>query len=216
MREAFGDNLPHEKTISNWLSVVDGSPGFTKEAVGAGQAKVKAFKEENGDKDLFVNLVVDEMAIMQGTEKVGNQVIGYACNGDLDEEYTDDSPKAKEAWVFMAVCMNQRWKIPFGYFLIKGLDGTQRATLLDKGLRFFYDSGAVVTSLTFDGNYVNFIMCEKLGACFDPDNLKPHFQHPVTNTRVYTILDNAHAIKNVRNTLSTHVLINLLGGEIKF
>ena len=40
VRESFDLGLPHQSVISSWYNVMDGEPGFTKEALTA--LKVKA------------------------------------------------------------------------------------------------------------------------------------------------------------------------------
>ena len=59
-------------------------------------------------------------------------------------------------------------------------------------------------------------MCERLGACFKPEILKPYFTHSITKSKVYTNPDNADAIKTLRNTFSNYDLINAEGADVKF
>lgn len=55
----------------------------------------------------------------------GHINLGTECSYDNDE-----NPVAKNALVFMVVCMNGYWKLPIGYFLIDGLTGQERSNLL--------------------------------------------------------------------------------------
>ena len=52
---------------------------------------------------------------------------------DLGTEFmhtSDSVPAATNALVFMPVSINEGWKVPVGYFLIKGLTARERANLL--------------------------------------------------------------------------------------
>ncbi len=47
---------------------------------------------------------------------------------------SDTLSVAKNALTFMVVAVNDRWKLPVGYFLIDGLNGTERSNLVLKCL----------------------------------------------------------------------------------
>jgi hypothetical protein len=55
-------------------------------------------------------------------------------------EDVDNIPLAKEALVFMAVGINDSWKIPVGYFLINGLPGNIRPMLLKQCIELLRDT----------------------------------------------------------------------------
>lgn len=55
------------------------------------------------------------MAIRRHIEYDGNQLYGHVNIGVNKED--DGLPVAKEAFVFLIVCINQHWKVPVGYFL---------------------------------------------------------------------------------------------------
>lgn len=60
-------------------------------------------------------------------------------------------------------------------------------------------------------------MCEKLGASFYPENLKPFIQHPVTKEKIHLLFYSCHIIKLVRNALAKiNVLQNEQGQLIKW
>lgn len=42
VRKKFANLLPHEKTFAKWLQVIDGNPGFTKEAFNSIAKKVQS------------------------------------------------------------------------------------------------------------------------------------------------------------------------------
>lgn len=63
MRKTFNRKLPHINTLNKWYSTVDGSPGFTQEALQA--LKVKRNEALSHNKTLLCNMVIDEMSIRQ-------------------------------------------------------------------------------------------------------------------------------------------------------
>ncbi|CAH0558772.1 unnamed protein product [Brassicogethes aeneus] len=193
LRTTFNRSLPHLATISKWYRSVDGSPGFTKEALAALKSK-----QNDSPVPLLCNLVMDEMSIRKQVEWTGNKFVGYVDVGTRLE--SDSLPKAREALVFMLVCLNGSWKLPIGYFLLDGLGASEKAELVKKCLQFIAESGVIVTSLTFDGAPTNLSMAEKLGANFsDPKNLKTDFPHPTLNYAIFIYLDACHMVKLVRN-----------------
>jgi len=88
----------------------------------------------------------------------------------------DDIPLAKNALVFLAVGINGYWKIPLGYFVIDSLTGLERSNLLLTCLELLQETGANVNSVTFDGAYVNGIMCTSLGANLTSENTRPFIE----------------------------------------
>lgn len=130
--------------------------------------------------------------------------IGTADNA---AEY-DSAPTANSALVIMAVSLNDHWKVPIGYFLIRSLTGEQRSTLLTESLYMLSSTGAKVYSLTFDGAYLNSSMCTRLGANFNYGPLfKPYFINPATKEPCYVFFDLCHMIKLVRNCLGDKLLL---------
>ena len=79
-------------------------------------------------------MMINEIAIKKQLDLDGTKFVGYV---DLGVPVEDGSslPVAKEALVFMLVCLTERWKIPLSYFLIDGLQGTERANLVQICLR---------------------------------------------------------------------------------
>lgn len=200
VRSTFHNCLPHLASISKWYKSVNGAPGFSKEALLA--LKMKRDEAVTKNRELLCNLVIDEMAIREQVEWTGNKFTGYVDVGTHID--SDELPKAKEALVFMLVCLNDAWKIPIAYFLIDGITGSQKAQLVIKCLEFIQESGVTVTSLTFDGLPANFTMASELGANLkNPNNLKTMFQHPVTGDDIFIFLDPCHMLKLVRNCFGT-------------
>lgn len=160
VRNEFKDCLPHPETIRLWHQVIDGSPGFTKQALDLIKEKATEFKSKQ--KQLVCALMVDEIAIRKHVEwdQYRNRFIGFIdCGSKADEE---NLPIAKEAIVFMIVSVNDNWKIPIGFFLINGLTAKERANLVKECLHFLSESEAEIVSLTFDGNASNIAMAKEL------------------------------------------------------
>lgn len=186
--------MPHPKSISRWYKVVNGKPGFSYEALLA--ISLKAANEK-----VAVNLIVDEMAIKKNITWTGSKWSGYVNMGTQIEYDGDERerPKATNVLVFMAVTVNSHWKIPIGYFAIKGLSGEERANLLTKCITLLHETNAHLHSVTYDGTNVNKTMCTQLGANFSLKNMKTYIDHPITKQPIYLIWDAAHMIKLVRN-----------------
>ena len=117
----------------------------------------------------------------------------------------------------MLVALDGAWKLPCAYFLLDGLNGKDRANLVNECLRRLHAIGVQVTSITCDGPACNLYMFSELGASTKPDNLKCWFPHPSdTNIKIYVLLDACHMLKLMRNTLSTCVMKDKDGNEIKW
>lgn len=183
VRKQFKNLLPHEKTIAKWYKVIDGNPGFTKQAFDSIAQKVK--KEKN----VIVNLTMDEMSIRENIHWDGCKFYGYTDLGiDGNDNQSEQVPKAKNALVFMAVALNSNWKVPIGYFLINSLNSIERANLLSKCLTMLHNTGAICNSITFDGAAVNLSMCTNLKCNFNyGKQFQPWFEHPVTKEMVHIL-----------------------------
>lgn len=56
--------------------------------------------------------------------------------GTLKDFHNSDSIlPAKSALMFMAVSLNDHWKVPFGYFLINSLNSVKRVNILTLALQ---------------------------------------------------------------------------------
>lgn len=207
--KVWNNLLPHTSTIRKWYSNVDGKPGFSKEAI-------TAIKMKNSDKQLFLNIVLDEMSIRSQIMYKNNEFFGVVDLG-TNLPKTDTTEKATSAFVLMAVAINSSWKIPLGYFLIKSLSGSERANILLKALELLHETNAKVTSVTFDGAPSNMRMCSVLGASFDVyGRFKPSFNNPYTNEKILVFLDPCHLIKLVRNSLGDKKVLRYKNKIIKW
>ena len=210
VRRTFQLALPHPSTIRQWCRSIDGNPGFTEEAFLALSARVSDFKREQ--KTVVCSLMFDEMAIRKHIEWDGKKFVGYV---DVGSSVDDDStPVAAEALVLMVVCLNDKWKVPCGYFLIDGLNGSERANIINQCLLKLNDVGVSVASVTCDGPSCNFSMMEALGTKLDPPSMQTWFPHPAEpSVRVYVVLDVCHLLKLMRNCLASYGILKDDNGD---
>lgn len=195
-RRVFKKCLPAPSTVRKWMQVVDGSPGFTTQSLELIKLRAKQ------DGRIPVDLVMDEMSIRQQTLSKCGKTYGKIDLG-AKQLSDDNAPEATNALVLMAVSLKHGWKVPFAYFLIKGLNASERANILSEALQQLHEAQADVFSITFDGAYHNFAALICLGANFDyPScNFRPYISHPTTKNQVFAFSDPCHNIKLVRNAL---------------
>ena len=214
VRKTFNLALPSQSHIRSLYSKIPAEPGFTEPAFV--ELKKKVEEANRNGKQVVCSLLLDEMAIKKHISFDGKKFRGFV---DLGNEIEDDSsPHAKEALVFMAVCVNNSWKIPCAYFLIDGLNGAERANLINICIQRLSDIGVRVISVTCDGPSCHFKMMKELGASLKPTDMRPYFDNPGSkNHKVYTLLDICHMIKLVRNAIGTyHTLLDEDGNKIEW
>lgn len=111
VRKSFKNVLPHPKTISKSYTVVNGDPGFT-------QVAFQCIEDKAKNKTVICNIVLDEMSIKEIIEWDGTKMHGFVdMSTNIDTE-NDNSVRAKNALVFMAVGVNGHWKMDI--FLLRG------------------------------------------------------------------------------------------------
>lgn len=200
VRKTFGTCLPHPRTLSKWYSTIEGRPGFTKEALNA----LKLIKDNNPDKKIYCALIIDEMKIKTTPEWHTNAGRKY---GHVDFGFdfvTDNSEEATDALVFLLVGINTTWKVPIGYFLVKGVSGQLRARLVTMAIDLVNNTGMEIKSLTCDGTKCNIAMAEELGCSMDPQNLQTTILDPSTGQTLYFFLDPCHMLKLLRNAFEQY------------
>lgn len=137
--------------------------------------------------------------------------------GTLENFQNDNDciPTAKNTLMFMAVSLNENWKVPIGYFLIRSLNSIERANLLKLALKELHDSNCKVYSIIFDGASSNISMCTFLGANFHyGPKFKPYFINPITKEECFVFFDLCHIIKLVINTLGDKKILKTQSGKI--
>ena len=96
--------LPHSKTISTWYKSVNGPPGILEE-FDAITERVKLAHPLH----FILALIYDEISIREQVVLVGSKFCGYV---DLGPNISCDEVPAKEALIFVVVCINDGWKVP--------------------------------------------------------------------------------------------------------
>ena len=160
--------------------------------------------------------MLDEMAIKKHVFWDGKRFRGYV---DLGNDVDDDSlPVARDALVFMVVCVNSSWKVPCAYFFLDGLGGAERANLIQNCIGRLFEARIKVISVTCDGPSCHFTMMSHLGASLKIPTLNPSFPHPNAeneNDKIYALLDVCHMLKLVRNCLAEYgTLVDSENNEI--
>ena len=190
MRESFDLGLPYPSVIRSWYNVMDGEPGFTKEALTALKAKVLAGRRYG--QELVCLLMLDEMSIRKDEMSIRKDEMStrkhaqwdvkaekYRGFVDLGTKIDDDSlPEATEALLFMAVSVKSNWKVSCGYFLVNGLTGEEKANLTKDCLTKLHEVGVNVVSFTCDGPTTHQAMLKKLGVQLSAENMQAYFLHP--------------------------------------
>ena len=214
VRGVCKNRLPAPRTLRSWYASVDGGPGCTSESLVAIKLKVDEALAKN--KKIVCNLVMDEMAIRKHIhyDHIQKKYHGYVDFGNSYENENVEKDIAKEALVFLINAVNDRWKIPVAYFLVDGLNSTEKTDILREVLIFISQVDVTICSVTFDGATSNFAMCKKLGSSMDPINMKTYFKHPITNQKVYLFLDICHMLKLIRNTMASKYLCDGDGNNI--
>lgn len=82
------------------------------------------------------------MGIREKIEWDGIKMHGSVDMGINIGTKNDNSVHSKIALVFMAVGVHGHWKMPICYFLVSGLNRTERNNLLKQCLILIYDTGA--------------------------------------------------------------------------
>jgi len=177
---------------------MNGSPGFTQEAVDILKRKCEAA----GDKKLYACLTMDEMAIRKQIHynQAEKRFVGYVDYGLIIED-PENLPVAKEALIYLLTGINERWKIPVAYFLVAGLTAYERAEITKKVIDFVATSGVHIIALTFDGLPANISMCNALNA--DVFNDQTFFTHPSGAYNIFIFFDAAHMLKLLRNAFAS-------------
>ncbi|XP_034945420.1 uncharacterized protein [Chelonus insularis] len=132
VRKMFNNNLPNPSTVRAWYRAVNGSPGLTVEAL-------EAIKLRTQKKIVVTNLVIDEMSIREQLIYQQGRFHGCVDFGDDHDYQNDNAVHATNALVFMAVALNDSWKVPIGYFSIRLLDSKERANLIKLALKELHE-----------------------------------------------------------------------------
>lgn len=171
----FTNVLSHPRTLVKWYQVINSDPSFTSGSFNTLKLMVKE------KKIVLSNIVVDEMSIKDKIEFDGKHFYGLVDMGSGAYTDSDIVDHATNVLVFLDVGVNGHWKLPLGYFLIKGLNGNKRANLLRTCLKLVFETGVIINSITFDGAHSNLNMCTRLGAQFDLRDPIFYFPYPMNH-----------------------------------
>lgn len=109
--------------------------------------------------------------------------------------------KKTDVLVFLLVGINTSWKVPIGFFLVKGTSAKLKAQLVTKAFELVHETGVEIKALICDGAKANLAMATELGCCLDANKLQTTILDPKTGQRVYFFLDPSHMLKLIRNTI---------------
>lgn len=209
VRRVFHTALPHPRVLGKWYENTSVSPGFTTQAFDMLKQKYNI-----SGKRMICALVADEMALRHQSKWTGRKTEGVVDFGGT----TDSKVIATEAYVFLLVALDENWKLPVGYFFVKGVSSETRAHLIISCITKSFESGVDVVAVTFDGCPANFSTAKLLGCDLkDPKMLKTSFKHPDCDMQVVVLFDPCHMIKLVRNTFeSKRIIFNQNNKEIKW
>lgn len=112
---------------------------------------------------------------------------------------------AKQALVLMLVPINDRWKLPLGYFLVNGLNGLQKSQIVKECLKKVSELDIVVASITFAPS--NKTMAKELGCNLDLANPISFFV--CEDRKIFVNYDACHVIKLIRNALGELKILNI-------
>lgn len=111
VRSVFHTALPHPRVLSKWYENTSSSPGFTQPAF-----EILMKKSSFSGKRLLCTLVADEMALRHQTLWTGKKTDGLV---DFGIECSHNNEIATQVYVFILVGLDESWKMPVGYFLLK-------------------------------------------------------------------------------------------------
>lgn len=174
VRSVFDSCLPNPTYLRSWYSKCDGDPGFTEESF----KSIRALAT-NSCRPIYVNMVFDEMAIKSLVEYNVSSGTSSSHSGYVDMGFgikSDEQNLASQVLVFILTCINMNWKVPIGYFLVKGTGAEMKASLVRTALVLCQEANIHVVGLTFDGAKENLSMARILGCNFDDlNNLRTNF-----------------------------------------
>jgi len=150
-------------------------------------------------------------------DKQAHKFIGYCdYGGNLTVESSETA--ATEALVFMLVSLNDKWKLPIGYFFQNKSNAVRQAELIKTALTLSQQSELKVRGITCDGAFTNFSTFKILGCEFGEgfNNIKSWFSHPIDGSQIFFIPDACHMIKLARNTLGNSLVLETDTSHIKW
>lgn len=207
IRKSFGNHIPHERTISAWLSNsdIDAEDGIRENTI---RRVTKIVDSMNGD-PLICSLIFNEMKIREQAfwcihSKKEQGYVTYGKNSTVTAENAGKLQMATQAIVFMLSGINMFFRLPVCYHFIDSLNAIEKESLTSDLITQITSCGVDINNLTFDGHKSNISMCNILGANLNVDaqDFRPYFTNRVDSKKIYLIFDPSHMFKLLRNTLA--------------
>lgn len=144
--------------LNNWYERVNADPGFCSKAF----QTLKSYVEQT-NYPVVCAFSFDEMAIRKFLcWDVQNEMFCGRVNfgATIDSESLD---VASQCLMFLLICINERQKLPVGYFFITLMTGGLKAALLKICIEMCNEVGMKIISVICDGPVANFTMFSLLG-----------------------------------------------------
>lgn len=94
--------------------------------------------------------MLDGISISKGLQRTRDEKVrGYVDFG-ANVDVAETLPIATDAHDMMVVALDNSWKIPIGYFLIRGIDSKTNSSLITEALIRLHNIGVEVVSITLD------------------------------------------------------------------
>lgn len=217
IRATFDNNLPHAATVRSWYanSDINCDPGISTSSLKILEQKAN-IKKSNGS-ELLVSICFDEMYIKKHFQysTTSREMSGFPSYGpgsvssnnpladEINPQNLELSEAANQVIVYMAIGINEKFKLPIAYHFVMSLNGEEKADLTRSVVDSLGNIGVTVVNITFDGCSSNKRMCALLGANLKIESatFQPFFfnynDHPI-----YIMFDVPHMEKLVRGVLS--------------
>ena len=132
-RKSLGKNLPHPKTLQNWVKHIECKPGLSFDNINLIEEKVIQAKKDG--KTYVFNMTVDELSIRKRVEWNGKEFVGFVDLGSeshlFAQSKADEMPaQATHCFVILLVCINGSFKMPIANYFIDALSGDEKGILV--------------------------------------------------------------------------------------
>lgn len=211
--------LPNTSVIKSRLQVEDFWPGFTKEALKILSCHVCRTPQEKLCSVMFDFINVKKECSLEDSFEnwIGHVDLGRGHN----PSHGDGIPLANEILIFTAVGLGSNWKLPFGYFLSKGLSSEFLKNLVLEAICTLEEYGLNVRALVCGGSRNTVKVAKLLGCSVRPDisnEIITSFPHPQNQEkRIHFVFSVGHTLPLLRNLLADKgILQSSVYGEIKW
>lgn len=206
IRKTFNNHLPNIKTIRNWFanSDIKSDPGLQPDHLDRLKKIAKDYEAKH-KKKVICSLVFDEIHIRQQVFWSLHQLdfCGFVNYGQ--DSSKKENVVAKAAIVFILKGIETNFEYPVAYHFIHELKAAERKTLVIDIVSAVTKCDIKISNLTFDGLAANATMCKLLTANLNVfhNDVKTFILNPITNERIFIILDPCHMLKLTRNVLAS-------------